>query len=79
VPVLLDASSGGAHVVVRDGTGRVVFNGDLAFGDSRTLKAAPPVRVQSSDGALRVSVDGHDQGKLGADGEPAQNTFAPTS
>jgi hypothetical protein len=79
VPVLLDASSGGAHVVVRDGAGRVVFNGDLAFGDSRTLKAAPPVRVQSSDGALRVSVDGKDQGQLGTDGEPAQNTFAPTS
>ena len=79
VPVLLDASSGGAHVVVRDGAGRVVFNGDLAFGDSRPLKAAPPVRVQSSDGALRVTVDGHDQGKLGADGEPAQNTFAPAS
>ena len=26
----------------RDGSGEVVFNGDLAFGDSRTVKAAPP-------------------------------------
>lgn len=76
VPVVLDAAAGGAHVVVRDGSGAVVFNGDLAFGDSRTLKAAPPVRVQSSDGALRVTVDGQDRGPLGADGQPAQNTFA---
>ena len=76
VPVVLDAAAGGAHVVVRDGSGAVVFNGDLAFGDSRTLKAAPPVRVQSSDGALHVTVDGQDRGPLGADGQPAQNTFA---
>ena len=76
VPVVLDASAGGAHVVVRDGAGSVVFNGDLAFGDSRTIKAAPPVRVQSSDGGLHVTVDGQDRGPLGADGQPAQNTFA---
>ncbi len=74
--MLLDASSGGAHVVVRDGTGRVVFNGDLAFGDSRTVKATPPVRIQSSDGGLEVTVDGQQRGPLGADGQPAQNTFA---
>lgn len=76
VPVLLDASSGGAHVVVRDGSGQVVFNGDLAFGDSRTVKATPPVRIQSSDGGLKVTVDGQERGPLGADGQPAQNTFA---
>lgn len=76
VPVVLDASSGGAHVVVRDGAGEVVFTGDLAYGDSKTLKAAPPVRVQSSDGALLITVDGEDRGPLGADGQPAQNTFA---
>ena len=76
VPVVLDAAAGGAHVVVRDGAGQIVFNGDLAFGDSRTVKAAPPVRVQSSDGGLKVTVDGQDRGPLGADGQPAQNTFA---
>jgi hypothetical protein len=37
------------------------------------------VRVQSSDGALRVKVDGQDRGPLGADGQPAQNTFAAAS
>lgn len=76
VPVLLDASSGGAHVVVHDGAGQVVFNGDLAYGDTRTVKAAPPVLVQSSDGALGVTVDGEDRGPLGTVGQPASNTFA---
>ncbi|GAA1808451.1 hypothetical protein GCM10009795_062120 [Nocardioides hankookensis] len=76
VPVLLDAASGGTHVVVRDGAGEVVFNGDLAFGEKRTVKAAPPVHVQSSDGALQVTVDGQKRGPLGADGQPSQNTYA---
>jgi len=76
VPVLLDAVSGGTHVVVRDGAGETVFNGDLAFGQKRTVKAAPPVRIQSSDGALQVTVEGQKRGPLGAEGQPAQNTFA---
>lgn len=76
VPVLLDASTGGAHVVVHDGTGQVVFNGDLAYGDTRAIKATPPVQVQSSDGSLGVTIDGEDQGPLGTEGQPASNTFA---
>jgi hypothetical protein len=76
VPVKLDAASGGAHVVVRDGAGDVVFNGDLAYGETKTLQASPPVRVQSSDGALKITVDGDARGPLGAEGQPAQNTFA---
>ena len=76
VPVLLDAAAGGTHVVVKDGAGEVVFNGDLAYGEKRSVKAAPPVHVQSSDGALRVSVDGKKQGPLGEEGQPAQNTYA---
>ncbi len=76
VPVVLDAANGGTHVVVRDGAGDVAFSGDLAYGDTKTVKAAPPVRIQSSDGALKVTVDGQDRGPLGAEGQPAQNTFA---
>jgi hypothetical protein len=34
------------------------------------------VQVQSSDGALQVSVDGKERGPLGAEGQPAQSTFA---
>ena len=75
VPVRLTAAGGGAHVVVRDAGGTVVFNGDLAFGQSRTVEVSPPVRVQSSDGSVEVVVDGEGRGPLGATGEPAQNTF----
>ena len=76
VPVVLTATKGGAHVVVRDGAGDVAYTGDLTFGESHTLKSViPPVRIQSSDGSLKVTVDGKDHGLLGADGQPAQNTF----
>jgi hypothetical protein len=76
VPVELKAVGGGAHIVVRDGNGQVAFTGNLAFGESQTLKGvAPPVRVQSSDGSLVVELDGKDQGPLGAEGQPAQDTF----
>ncbi|MEP9364682.1 helix-turn-helix domain-containing protein [Nocardioides sp. CN2-186] len=79
VPVVLDAANGGTHVVVRDGAGDVAFSGDLAYGDTKTVKAAPPVRIQSSDGSLKVTIDGQDRGPLGAEGQPAQNTFAASS
>src|SRR5207342_2652947 len=35
VPVVISAPAGGARVIVRDGTGSVVFNGDLALGASK--------------------------------------------
>ena len=76
VPVVLSADHGGAQVIVRDGSGAVVFKGPLSFGESKTLRrVAPPVRVQSSDGSLQVSVNGEKHGALGGDGEPAQDTF----
>lgn len=75
VPVVLSAAGGGAHVVVRDGTGKVVFTGSLAFGQSRTVKVSPPVRIQSTDGSLEVTVDGREHGALGKTGEPAQDVF----
>ncbi|MEX0427026.1 helix-turn-helix domain-containing protein [Nocardioides sp. DS6] len=75
VPVTLTAVGGGAHVVVRDANGQVVFTGDLAFSESRTLKASPPLRVQTSDGSLRVSVAGGPTKALGKTGEPAQKTY----
>jgi hypothetical protein len=75
VPVVLTAAGGGARVVVRDGTGKVVFTGNLTFGETKTVEAAPPVRVQSSDGSLEIGIAGEARGALGATGEPAQNTF----
>ena len=76
VPVVLTAAGGGARLVVRDGAGQVIFSGDLAFGESKTLpRVAPPVRIQSTDGSVVVNVDGEDRGALGATGQTAQNTF----
>ncbi len=75
VPVVLTAAGGGAHVVVRDSTGKVVFTGSLAFGQSRTLQVSPPVRIQSTDGSLEVSVDGQDHGAIGKTGSPAQDVY----
>lgn len=75
VEVRLTAAGGGAHVVVRDGGGRVLFKDSIAFGATQTLRVSPPVRVQSSDGSLEVSVDGQDHGALGETGQAAQDVF----
>ena len=75
VPVLLRAAGGGAHVVVRDGDDRIAFSGDLAFGESRSLKVAPPIRVESSDGSVEIVVDGQDRGAVGDTGQPASGTY----
>jgi cytoskeleton protein RodZ len=76
MPLMLVASQGGTHVVVRDREGKVVFAGDLVVGERKKLKAEPPVRVQASDGgAVEVRVRGRDQGPIGAAGERARRTF----
>jgi hypothetical protein len=75
VPVVLTAAGGGAHVVVRDSGGSVVFTGDLAFGQSKTLKVSPPLRVQSTDGSLAVSVKGSKPKAIGSTGQAAQKTY----
>ncbi|MEP9383097.1 helix-turn-helix domain-containing protein [Nocardioides sp. KR10-350] len=75
VPVTVTAAGGGAHVVIRDSRGRVVFTGDLAFGESRSFKVSPPLRIQTSDGSLSVSVDGGPAAALGKTGEAAQKTY----
>ncbi|WP_426246633.1 RodZ domain-containing protein [Nocardioides sp. LHG3406-4] len=76
VPVEISAVSGGAHIVVRDSTGAEVFRGNLAIGESKIVKASPPLRVQTSDGAVTVSVDGRDRGAVGEPGEAVQGTYA---
>jgi hypothetical protein len=75
VPVVISAPGGGARVIVRDGAGSVVFNGDLAFGATRTLSVSPPVRIQSTDGSVTVSVDGQTHGAIGDTGSPASGTY----
>jgi hypothetical protein len=75
VEVRLTAAGGGAHVVVRDGGGRVLFKDSIAFGATQVLKVSPPVRVQSTDGSLEVTVDGQEHGAMGETGRPAQDVF----
>jgi cytoskeleton protein RodZ len=75
VPVVLTAAGGGARVVVRDADGAIVYDGQLSFGQSITLEAVPPVRISTTDGSLEVSVDGTDEGPLGATGQRGQNTY----
>lgn len=76
VPVTITAAGGGTEVVVRDAGGDVVFSGTLAFGQSKTLRAAPPVRIQSSDGSATVSVDGRKATPVGETGTAAQRTYS---
>ncbi|MEJ7796800.1 MAG: helix-turn-helix domain-containing protein [Nocardioides sp.] len=75
VPVVLSAAGGGAQVIVREGSGEVVFKGSLSFGETRTLQVSPPVWIRSSDGSLTASIDGDDRGALGATGRGAQEMF----
>lgn len=75
VPVVVTAATGGAHVVVRDGAGEIVFKGNLAVGETRELDAAPPVRVQSTDGAVTVTLDGQEPRPVGEPGVAGQGTF----
>lgn len=75
VPVTVTAAGGGTEVVVRDGSGDVVFSGSLAFGQSKTLRASPPIRIQASDGSATVAVDGGKAAPVGETGQAAQKTY----
>jgi len=75
LPVVLTATTGGAHIVVRDGSGEIVFKGNLAVGEVKELDAAPPVRVQTTDGAVTVALDGQDARPIGESGVAGQGTY----
>ncbi|MGA8847822.1 MAG: helix-turn-helix transcriptional regulator [Nocardioides sp.] len=77
VPVSLTAATGGARVIVRDARQQVVFDAQLAFMQTAELTVAPPVRVSTTDGGLLVTVDGVEEGALGATGQDAQRTYVP--
>lgn len=76
VGVRLTASQSDSHVVVRDGSGKVVFSGVLVLGERKQLDVVPPVRIVARDGgAVEARVAGRDRGLLGEAGEPARRTF----
>lgn len=76
VPVVINAVGSGAHVVVTDASGNIVFNGDLAYGATKTLQAAVPVKVTSSDGSVTVAVNGAQAAPVGASGAPALRSYS---
>ena len=79
LPVTLDAAYGGSRVVVRNGSGRIIFSGELAAGELERVVVAPPVRVFATDaGAIEVSVDGNEKRVLGVLGASGNHTFRQT-
>jgi hypothetical protein len=79
VGVTLTAAKGGAQLVVRDASGDVVFDGNLAFGQTSNLEVVPPVRVWTSDGSVTASVDGQEAKPLGDTGSEASTTLVAPS
>ncbi len=60
--------------MIRDAAGEIVFEGDLAFGQTSELKVVPPVRIWSSDGSVTYAV-GKDRPKaLGETGAEVSKT-----
>jgi hypothetical protein len=78
VPLTLVAAQADSNVVVRDGSGAVVFSGEMVLGEKKRLTVTPPIRVRADDGgAIEVQVQGKDRGPLGVLGQPGRRTFNP--
>lgn len=77
VEVVLTAVNAGTAVEVRDGSGELVFGGDLVIGEVKTVRAVPPVTVSADNGgALSVALGGEDLGLLADEIDvPATRTF----
>ena len=76
IRLTLVGAQDGSEVVVRNGSGEVVWAGEIVLGEKRTIKAVPPVTVKAKDaGALEARVNGKDKGSLGELGQPGRRTF----
>ncbi len=76
IRLTLVGAQDGSKVVVRNGSGEVVWAGEIVLGEKRTIKAVPPVTVKAQDaGALEARVNGKDKGSLGELGQPGRRTF----
>jgi hypothetical protein len=75
-PMTVTAAHAGAHVVVRDRTGKILWSGDLRMTHSRRVVGLAPFRVQSDNaGAIEVRVAGQDLGTIGTAGEAGSRRF----
>ncbi|MDX6324689.1 MAG: hypothetical protein QOK15_1043 [Nocardioidaceae bacterium] len=76
VPTTVTAVTAGVHVQVRDGKGALIFEGDLAIGQSKELSVDPPVTVVADNGsALSVKIAGRDLGAVGTAASPATKVY----
>ncbi len=75
VKLTLTAAGGGAQLVVRDAAGEIVFDGNLAFGQTSELKLVPPVRIWSSDGSVTYALGGKQPQALGDTGAEVSKTL----
>jgi cytoskeleton protein RodZ len=75
VKLALTAAGGGAQLVIRDAAGAIVFDGNLAFGQSTELKVVPPVRIWSSDGSVTYGLAGKKPQALGETGTEVSKTL----
>jgi hypothetical protein len=76
IRVTLVGAQADSKVVVRDGSGEVVWAGQIVLGEKRVVKATPPVTVRARNaGALEAQVNGQDKGPLGELGQPGRRTF----
>jgi cytoskeleton protein RodZ len=70
------AAHAGAHVVVRDRTGRILWSGDLRMTRHRQVVGLAPFKVESDNaGAIEVTVAGEPQGTVGTAGEAGSKRF----
>ncbi len=74
VKLRLTAAGGGATLNVRDAEGKIVFEGNLAFGQSSELKVVPPIRIYSTDGSVTYAVGGAEAKPLGETGTEVTKT-----
>ncbi|HWJ10115.1 MAG TPA: helix-turn-helix domain-containing protein [Nocardioides sp.] len=70
----LTAAGGGATLNVRDADGKIVFEGNLAFGQSSELEVVPPIRIYSTDGSVTYAVGGGEATALGETGTEVTKT-----
>ena len=75
-PMTVTAAHAGAHVVVKDRTGRVLWSGDLTMTHHRKIVGLAPFKVETDNGgAIEVSVDGDPLGTVGVAGKAGSKRF----
>ena len=75
-PMTVTAAHAGAHVVVKDRTGRVLWSGDLRMTHHRKVVGLAPFTVESDNaGAIEVTIAGTPMGTLGVAGKAGSKRY----